>query len=79
LHLVDKLPSKKYAETINIVCAGNRVFVKYQAQEGGLTPTPHLAYALGCYNAVATSSQAVKNAVNLALRAISLFTLNQLI
>jgi len=27
-------------KTINLICAGNKVFVKYQAQGGGLTPTP---------------------------------------
>jgi len=42
---VDKLTSKKYAETINVLCAGNKIFVKYQAQ-GDFNPTP-LAYALG--------------------------------
>jgi len=42
---VDKLTSKKYAKTINLLCAGNKVFVKCQAQEVFLTPTP-LAYAL---------------------------------
>jgi len=41
LHQVDKLTSKKYAKTINLLCAGDKVFVKYQAQ-GGLTPTPPL-------------------------------------
>jgi len=32
---------------MNLLCAGNKVFVKYQAQGEGLIPTP-LAYALGC-------------------------------
>jgi len=45
---VDKLTSKKYAKTINLLGTGNKVFVKYQAQGGWLTPTPPtLAYALG--------------------------------
>jgi len=39
LHYVDKLTSKKYAKTVNLLCAGNKVFVKYQA-EVGVTPTP---------------------------------------
>jgi len=26
--------------TINFLCAGNKVFVKYQAQGGGVTPNP---------------------------------------
>jgi len=38
LHLVDKLTSKKYAITINLLCPGNKIFVKYQAQERVLTP-----------------------------------------
>jgi len=29
-----QLTSKKYAKTINLLCAGNKVFVKYQAQGG---------------------------------------------
>jgi len=46
LHEIDNLTSKKYAKTIDLFCAGNKVLVKYQAQGGGvLTPTP-LAYAL---------------------------------
>jgi len=40
LPLVEKLTNKKYAKTINFLCAGNKVFVKNQAQGGGLTPTP---------------------------------------
>jgi len=28
----DKLTSKTYAKTINLLCAGNKVFAKYQAQ-----------------------------------------------
>jgi len=32
LHEVDKLTSKKYAKTINLLCKDNKVFVKYQAQ-----------------------------------------------
>jgi len=38
LHSVDKLASKKYAETINLLFAGNKVFVTYQTEV--LTPTP---------------------------------------
>jgi len=41
LHEIDKLTSKKYAETINLICAGNKVFVKYQAQGWG-NPSPSL-------------------------------------
>jgi len=40
LHYVDKLTSKKYAKTINLLCAGNTVFVKYQAQGGGNPNAP---------------------------------------
>jgi len=37
---------QKYAKTVNPLCAGNKVFVKYQAH-GGVNPNPHpLAYAL---------------------------------
>jgi len=42
---VDKLTSKKYAKTFNFLCAGNKDFVKYQAQ-GGIKPQTPLAYAL---------------------------------
>jgi len=31
--------SKQYVKTINILCEGNKVFVKFQAQ-GGVNPTP---------------------------------------
>ena len=41
LHYVDKLTSKKYAKTVNLICAGNIVFVKYQVQ-GGFNPNPPL-------------------------------------
>jgi len=47
LHEVDRLTSKKYAETINLLFAGNTVFVTYQTKGGGLTPPTTLAYALG--------------------------------
>jgi len=40
LHQVDKLTSKKYAKTFNLLCAGNNYFVKYQAQGGGFNPKP---------------------------------------
>jgi len=35
----------QYAKTINLLCAGNKVFIKYQAQGRGLT-SPLFAYAL---------------------------------
>ena len=44
LHEIDNLTSKKYAETINLLFAGN--FVTCQTK-GGLTPPTTLAYALG--------------------------------
>jgi len=31
-----QLTSKKYAKTINLLCPGNKVFVKYQAHAGSL-------------------------------------------
>ena len=37
--------SKQFVKTINLFCAGNKVFVNFQAQGGVLAPTP-LAYAL---------------------------------
>jgi len=40
-----QINKQKYAKTVNLLSAGNKVFVKYQDQ-GDLTPTP-LAYALG--------------------------------
>jgi len=33
-----QINKQKYAKTINLFCAGNKVFVKYQAHWGGLTP-----------------------------------------
>jgi len=39
-----KINKQRYAKTINLLCAGNNFFVKYQAQDGGLTQPP-LAYA----------------------------------
>jgi len=39
LHQVDKLTSKKYAKAINLLCAGNKVFVTYQTAGAGLTST----------------------------------------
>ena len=41
LHYVDKLTSKKYAETINLLFAGNKVFVTYQTKVG-VNPNSHL-------------------------------------
>jgi len=46
LHEVDKLTSKKHVETINLLFAGNTVFVTCQTK-GGLTPPTTLAYVLG--------------------------------
>jgi len=43
-----QINKKKPAKTINLLCAGNKVFVKYQAQEGVFNTNPApLAYALG--------------------------------
>jgi len=39
-----QINKQNYEKTINLVCAGNKVFVKYQPQEE-FTPTP-LVYAL---------------------------------
>jgi len=41
-----KLTSKKYAQTVNIFCAGNKVFVTYQSKGDVVNPKPPLAYAL---------------------------------
>jgi len=41
-----QINKQKYAKTINLLRAGNKVFVKYQAQEA-LNQTPLLANALG--------------------------------
>jgi len=35
-----------HAKTINLLCKGNKVFVKYQAQGEDLTTIPFFAYAL---------------------------------
>jgi len=37
------LTSKKYAKTIDLLCEGNKVFVKYQAQGEGFNPNPEFA------------------------------------
>jgi len=47
LHYIDKLTSKKFAKTINLLCPGSKGFVKYRAK-GGVTPTS-LAHALAEY------------------------------
>jgi len=39
LREVDKFTSKKYSKTINLLCEGNKVIVKYQVPRG-VTPTP---------------------------------------
>jgi len=38
---------QNYAKSVNFLCTGDTDFAKYQAQGGGLIPTPPLAYALG--------------------------------
>ena len=43
-----QINKQKYAKTINLLCAGNKLFVKYQAQGGGLTPSP-LAHGFAEY------------------------------
>ena len=40
LHEIDKLTSKKYAETINLLFAGNKLFVTCQTK-GGVNRTRH--------------------------------------
>ena len=63
LHYVDKLTNKKYAKTINLLCAGKNVFVKYQAQ-GGFNPNP-LAHALAEYKLSALqASISEENTIN---------------
>ena len=47
LHEIDKLTSKTYAETINLLFAGNKLFVTCQTK-GGLTP-PLLRTTLADY------------------------------
>jgi len=36
-----QINKQKYAKTVNLLCAGNELFVKYQA-EGGVNPNPPL-------------------------------------
>jgi len=38
--LSGQINKQKYAKTIHLLCAGNKVFVKYQAQGGGLIHPP---------------------------------------
>jgi len=35
-----QINKQKYEKTINLFCASNKVFVKYQAQGGFLNPAP---------------------------------------
>jgi len=64
LHYVNKITSNKYAKTINLLCAGNKVLVKYQAQGGWLTPTP-LAHALAEYKLSALQASTLEeNTIN---------------
>ena len=35
-----QINKQKYAKTINLLCAGNNVFVKYQTQGSGFNPNP---------------------------------------
>jgi len=44
-----QINKKKYAKTVNLICAGNKVFVKYQAQGGGLNPNPACVRPCPCY------------------------------
>ena len=37
-----QINEQKYAKTINLLCAGNKVFAKYQAQGGVLIQAPSL-------------------------------------
>ena len=63
MHYVDKLTNKKYAKTINLLCVGNKVSVKYQAQRG-LTQTL-LAHALVKYQLSALqASISEENTIN---------------
>jgi len=65
LHYVDKLTSKKYAKTADLICAGNKVFVKYQAQGGVNKPQPPLAHALAEYKLSAIqASISEENTIN---------------
>ena len=41
-----QINKQKICETINFFCAGDKRFVKYQAQGGGFNPTTPLAHAL---------------------------------
>jgi len=52
-------------KTINLLCAGNKVFVKYQAQGGVVNPLKKLAYVLGEW--IASLSLHDTKTVNLAL------------
>jgi len=46
-------------KTINLLCAGNKVLVKYQAQGGfNTTPTPLRTPLLGVYNIFENESEA---------------------
>ena len=37
-----QINKQKYVKIVNLICAGNKVFVKYQAQGGGFNPNPPL-------------------------------------
>jgi len=43
-----QINKQKHMKTINLLCAGNKLFVSCQTQGGCLTPKSLLAYALAC-------------------------------
>jgi len=45
-----QINKQKYAKTVNLLCAGNKVFVKSQAQGWGLTPKTPLRTPLCATN-----------------------------
>jgi len=58
-----QINKQKYVKTINLLCEGNKVFVKYQAQ-GGVNPNP-LAHALAEYELSALQTSTLEeNTIN---------------
>jgi len=45
-----QINKQKYAKTINLLCEGNKVFVKCQAQRGVSTPKPHPCVRPWCFH-----------------------------
>ena len=67
-----QINKQNVCENNNLLCAGNKIFVKYQAQ-GFFNPNPPLAYALGLAiaHAQAPKSARVKERKNRSISGVT--------